>query len=794
MKDSKFKTINDSDETVPHIRLPKSKYESYLKTLFDDAQVSNILGGTTILKMEDLVKKQFLVMSYSIQQIVESKGVSSLVSNKKIQKLLGTANPDVIDNFYTVMVKPMAEAMNLKEIASLDDLKRADIPQADQILDNLVIDADILRSNLDNYDFIQSMIGLVINGKETVMRQIAENANFMFLHRDFVDDFSEIGIHSINTYSPTTKKKVMDQIFNGEEFPDTLISDQVMDGILEAYRKGFTTEVLVNAKLENTGTDVITRMDLSPSKIGSILDEVKTSYPDLTQGDLELVRKFLDKEPNPRRIQIYEMKVYHTSNKRTLEHVYKKFFSRRDNYYSMLDGGKSFLDRTFYDYRSMVSQLNGVIGSKYFDYKQFKQIIDFEGYFNAKSITSINDKRDFVQRFLQNDMGEKLDLMLGDGKNLGLAGSQMKNLLESLIDSADPNDINILREIINRLSSFVDTHFYLSDVATVEEFLLTNRVFVVDYSKIHQSKDIATQVSQITIPVRFSSSEIEVGEIILEAGQSLFRSSPVPEGGTDLIFGFDLTDANGNLISPSNNPFAFDSLELANILSSEEFLTEMDKVEGMLGQRGITRFFSPQTGIREERNKIFEFTCEIREMETAEILNSLDEIVQHLPETAFNFLMHKLQNRLFGSGNDGIGMISRLTGDTFEVTKGIIGAGDVEFVKVLERIMDYKYLKSSTYNDLVISYREPRSFGALPVLKGNEVYHFAPLLDGEIKGQIMYDNFLLGVRRSSTEKSSFEFVSYLSENGNTANPNKMRKFLQKRDTLDFSNMCTISNM
>ena len=152
------------------------------------------------------------------------------------------------------------------------------------------------------------------------------------------------------------------------------------------------------------------------------------------------------------------------------------------------------------------------------------------------------------------------------------------------------------------------------------------------------------------------------------------------------------------------------------------------------------------------------------------------------PEIVLNYLKHKLQARIFGNHTGkplNIGMISRLTGLPFSVTKGIFGSGNAEFIKALVRIMEFKYFKTSNYNDLVISIRNPSSFGSFPVLKGDETYYFTPLIHDIVKAKLRYNSINLGfnVFTDATGKRFLEMFAYQITDGNLAKPQIMRKML-----------------
>lgn len=779
--DNDFENIDpkDIEGSIPHIIVRKSKYESYLKTLFDDAQVSNILGGEPILKMEDLVNKQFVIMAHLIEQIAGSKGIGFLQNNKKVHKLLSTSDPDVITRFYNTAINPLANTLKRDGINSLEDLKKLEINQITDLLGNLDYNSNAVTNYRDRFDAIQSMIGLIINGKETIARQIAENSQFLLLNRQFLDDFSEFGIHSINSYSPTTKAKIMEKISLNSPDSEIIfeISDRTIDGIVVAYIEAFTVEAFATSKPLNTGTDFIGRLDLSSDKIGEIMQKVKNILPELNDDEIDFVQNFIDGEKFKRRIQIYEMKSINLE-KSSLYAGYRKFYSSETG--QMLDSGSQFIGRSSDDYKTLISQVNSILGTKYFDFSSIDQFIDYPQFFSrldevASPSEYILLRREMVNSFLEANLQERINFLTSD--EAGLAGVKLKAMINSLLQFPDDENKEMVHLIVDKISEFIDTHQYLIDVATIEEFLFSNKVKVLDLERLGNN-DVILDVTSVRIPVKFGDQN---GEIILDEGQSLLRK--VNE---ETVFGFDLIDEAGTSVDVQNNPFIFQEEEIINLLNSDELIKILSNMENNLRTQSVTSFFEPSYGYIEEIKRINDFIAIIDSIGPDYYLRSKPNgeipFSTELPQAAINYLKQRIQTNLFG--NEANGIISQMRKMPFQTTKGIFGSGDDRFITALQRIMEYRYLKTSSYTDLVVSYRGELPFvgNIIPIaVKSDRAFHFSPLMDDFTKGQLMYDNMRLRPSTSGlipTERSEgFDF-----------DPETLQRALDEQDYENFLNI------
>ena len=750
VEDSEFDGTGNPERM--HIQIPKSRYSSFLKTIFDETTATDMIAGTNLLKMEDLINKQFLVMAFSLERLVEGNGITALQNNKKIHKLLGTSDPDVISRFYSTAVKPISHALAREGIVSMDDIKKMKLNEVDDLLGNLEGSDNLIVNYRDRFDGLQSMLGLIINGKETIARQIAENSHFIALNKEFLDDYSEFGIHSINAYSPATKQKLLEKHSTAPLKSPNSLSNGSVDAIILAYLVAFDIIAFAAAKPLNTGTDFIGKFDMSHEKIKGIIENVKEKVPELNKDELDFIGKFLEGEKCKRRILVYEMKSINL-NKESHYGAYRKFFSHGNG--QMLDSASSFIARATEDYKTLISQANDIMGSKYFDSSSIRQFLNFPQFFSRAP--SYKQKREMINSFLK--CKNKAVALLHDQ----LAGNKLKEAIASL--SPDRRET-----LANKIAEFMDVHMYLVDVATVEEFLFSNRVMVLDLENIGNG-NVVLEVPSTKIPVIF---ENKYGTILLKNKQEILRNV-----NGETVFGFDLFDERGTTVRIQDNPFMFGQQHLLNILKSKKLRNILLDMKNKL-RTNPSRFFEPKHGYAEEINRINKF---LETIDTIGPDHYLKPFNTEMPQTVTNFLKQKLQARLFG--NDKYGIISQMTRMPFQTTKGIIASGDKKFLVALQRIIEFRYLKTTCYTDLVISYRKELPFFGKSTKttkqKNKLQYNVAQSMDDFAKAQLMYQNMRI-------RPSISRLIPKKSSQGILFNPIELQKALDKHQFEKFIDM------
>ncbi|RMG31437.1 MAG: hypothetical protein D6732_14820 [Methanobacteriota archaeon] len=634
--------------------VPKEDYDRFVDMYFKSSVHREITR-------EDFAEKQFLLLC----RMLALKSESMFQRQDEVRMLFGTKDDRVLSVIFNWMIKPVSDVLP----SSLEEIRALDVEQVRELLVSLPISQSRLNGMLDVYDFTLFLLSDHILWNETIARRILEGG-FITLNPAARIALERLGFPSIDFISDETIGRYRSLLKN---FDSVSVNAKVIECVIQRVLDAIRIQALATADYDKKGTDVIIKFDLVKS----------ITFPEeLSCEDKRVVHMLLENLPHPRRLHVYEMKV---SGGNTYD-VLVKFMDRETG--QIKDGGLNVFKRTSDDLKGFISRLNthfGISGKKWLNPNLIREVLDFHKFFG---IHPTGCQRDRLRCLFK--ATEKEGLV-----RERLAGKALVEFMEESIQD----------DIIEQILSFLDTMILLTDLAAIEEFMRSGKVFQLDFTSLENYTGQAVEVKSRMIPVQRYSHMREW----LLLGPPLLN-----HGNNSLEFGFDLYDQNGRKVPLDANPFKFSGEEIQEMFEQPQFMEAMREIFESYKNRQVSRLMDLGRNRKREMAHLSSLLRRLKNNRVSHYFtpreNGIFPFLDELPEVAQNYLKQKLLERLT---NGETGIVSELSGRPIRITKGIIGTGDEFFFRGINKLFGNRLLLPVSYGEVVITSRQGWNLGTM---------------------------------------------------------------------------------